>query len=404
MRTRTLLIAIISFLYWAARRVFELLVLVGTSDRAKEIEILLLRHELQVLRRQVARPRVGTADRALLATLTQLLPRARWRSLLVRPETLLRWHRELVRRRWTYESRRPGRPPLAARARQLILRLAAENPTWGYKRIHGELLGLGISLSPSSVWNVLHHHGIEPAPRHASVSWREFLHQQAAGILECDFFTVETLWLRRLHVLFFIGLERRFVYLAGVTANPNGGWVAQQARNLIMTLAEREQRPSFLVRDRDSKFTAGFDEVFRSEGIRVIRAPLAAPRAKAHAERWVGSVRRECLDRALIVSRPHLEAVLREYVAYYNTHRPHRSLQQQPPPCPNRFPSLPTIARGASIGTTDWGPASRIRTRRIALPAAISPDRADPDALRPSAWNNSSCAAAEPGPNRHTHH
>ncbi len=163
------------------------------------------------------------------------------------------------------------------------------------------------------------------------MSWREFLRQQAAGIVECDFFTVETLWLRRLHVLFFIELKRRRVHLAGVTANPNGAWVAQQARNLIMTVAEQEQRPRFLIRDRDSKFTAVFDEVFRSEGIRVIRAPVAAPRAKAHAERWVGSVRRECLDRILIVSRTHLEAVLREYIAYYNTHRPHRSLEQQPP-------------------------------------------------------------------------
>jgi transposase InsO family protein len=169
---------------------------------------------------------------------------------------------------------------------------------------------------------MLHRHGIEPAPRRASVSWREFLRQQAAAILECDFFTVEALWLRRL---------RRRVHLAGVSANPNGAWVAQQARNLLMTLAEQEQRPRFLIGDRDSKFTAAFHEVFRSEGIRVIRAPIAAPRAKAHAEHWVGSVRRECLDRVLIVSRTHLEAVLREYVASYNTHRPHRSLEQQPP-------------------------------------------------------------------------
>jgi putative transposase len=153
----------------------------------------------------------------------------------------------------------------------------------------------------------------------------------SAGILECDFFTVETLCLRRLHVLFFIELESRRVHLAGVTANPNSAWVAQQARNLIMTLAEEDQHPRFLIRDRDSKFTAVFDEVFRSEGIRVLRTPIAAPRAKPHAERWVGSVRRECLDRILIVSRKHLKAVLREYVCYYNTHRPHRSLEQRPP-------------------------------------------------------------------------
>src|ERR671931_1826160 len=306
MGARRLLLEGLSFAYWVVRRLFELLILFGRSERAKEVEILVLRHELQVLRRQVARPRLRSADRVLLAALSQLLPQAQRRSFLVQPATLLRWHRALVRRRWTHEGRRRGRPPLLAQTRRLILRLAAENPSWGYKRIHRELLGLGISLSASSVWNVLRRHGIEPAPRRASVSWREFLRQQAAGIVECDFFTVETLWLRRFHVLFFIELARRRVYLAGVTASPNGAWVVQQARNLVMTLTAEEHRP---IRDRDCKFTAGFDEVFRAEGIRVIRTPIAAPRAKAHAERWVGSVRRECLDRILIVSRAPLERV-----------------------------------------------------------------------------------------------
>ena len=212
-----------------------------------------------------------------------------------------------------------------------VLRLAAENPSWGYKRIQGELVALGLPLSASSVWNILHRHGINPASRRASVGWRELLRQQAAVILECDFFTVETLWLRRFYVLFFIELSRRRVYLAGITANPDGAWVVQQARNLAMTLAEQKRRHRILIRDRDSKFTAAFDAVFRSEGLRLIKAPIAAPRAKAHAERWVGSARRECLDRILIVSRRQLETVLREYVAYYNTHRPHRSLDQQPP-------------------------------------------------------------------------
>jgi putative transposase len=331
MRSRSLLLAILSFLYWAVRRLLELLVLFGRDEGAKEVEILVLRHELQVLRRQVACPRLRAADRLLLAALSRVLPRPRRRSFLVQPATLLRWHRELVRRRWTYPGRPRGRPRLTAQTRQLVLRLAAENPTWGYKRIHGELVGLGVRLSPSSVWNLLHRYGIESAPRRASVSWREFLRQQAAGILECDFFTVETLWLRRFYVLFFIELGRRRVHLASVTTNPNSAWVAQQARNLVMTLAEKEQRPRLLIRDRDCKFTAGFDEVFRSEGIRVIRAPVAAPRAKAHAERWVGSVRRECLDRVLIVSRGHLERVLREYVAHHNMNRPHRALEQQPP-------------------------------------------------------------------------
>jgi putative transposase len=331
MRIRRLLLEGLSFAYWVVRRLFELLILFGRSERAKELEILVLRHELQVLRRQVGRPRLRSADRVLLAAFSQLLPRPRRRSFLVQPATLLRWHRDLVRRRWTYAGRRPGRPPLLAQTRQLILRLAAENPSWGYKRIHGELVGLGIELSPSSVWNLLHRHGIEPAPRRASVSWREFLRQQAAGIVECDFFTVETLWLRRFYVLFFIELSRRRVYLAGITATPHGAWVVQQARNLLMTLTDQGQSLRILIRDRDSKFTAAFDEVFRSEGLKVIKAPIAAPRGKAHAERWVGSVRRECLDRILIVSRRQLETVLSEYVAYYNTHRSHRSLDQQPP-------------------------------------------------------------------------
>jgi putative transposase len=330
MASRRLLLEGLSFSYWVVRRLFELVILLGRSERAKELEILMLRHELQVLRRQVGRPRLRSADRVLLAALNQLLPR-KWRSFLVQPATLLRWHRELVRRRWTYAGQRPGRPPLASQMQQLILRLAAENPSWGYKRIQGELVALGMPLSASGVWNVLHRHGIEPAPRRASVSWRDFLRQQAAAILECDFFTVETLWLRRFYVLFFIELSRRRVYLAGVTATPDGAWVAQQARNLTMALTEQKQRHRILIRDRDSKFTAAFDEVFRSEGLRLIKTPIAAPRAKAHAERWVGSARRECLDRILILSRTHLETVLREYVAYYNAHRPHRSLDQQSP-------------------------------------------------------------------------
>jgi len=222
MRIRPLLLEIFSLAYWLSRRLLELLILLACSDQRKEVEILLLRHELQVLRRQVARPRLRPADRVVLAALSQALPRAR--SLLVQPATLLRWHRELVRRRWSYPVRPQGRPPLVSQARQLVLRLAAENPGWGYKRIHGELTGLGFTLSPSSVWNILRRHGIDPAPRRASVSWRQFLRQQAAGIVECDFFTVDTVWLRRFYVFFFIELERRRVHIAGITSHPNGAW------------------------------------------------------------------------------------------------------------------------------------------------------------------------------------
>jgi hypothetical protein len=184
-----------------------------------------------------------------------------------------------------------------------VVRLARENPSWGYRRIQGELVGLGVKLAASTVWTILKEAGVEPAPKRLEQSWAEFLRAQAASILECDFLTVDTLFLRRFYVLFFIELATRRVHLAGITTNPDGRWVAQQARNLLMQLDDEDVRPLFLVRDRDSKFTRAFDEVFRSEGIRVIKAPVRAPRARAHAERWVGTVRRECLDRLLILGR-----------------------------------------------------------------------------------------------------
>jgi transposase InsO family protein len=201
----------------------------------------------------------------------------------------------------------------------------------GYRRIPGELVGLGIKLAASTVWTILKEAGIEPAPRRFEQSWGEFLPQQAASILECDFLTVDTLFLKRVYVLFFIELASRRVHLAGITTNPDGRWVTQQARNLLMKLDEEGIRQRFLIRDRDSKFTGDFDEVFRSEGIRVIKAPVRAPKSRAHAERWVGSVRRECLDRLLILGRRHLQHVLAAYVRHFNEHRPHRALGQRPP-------------------------------------------------------------------------
>jgi putative transposase len=205
----------LSLLYWALRRVLELVFLRWRSERRKELEIVLLRHELQVLRRQVARPRLERADRALLAAFSRALRGARWNSFLVTPGTLMRWHRELVRRRWTYRGRRPGRPSVASEVRQLVLRLASENPSWGYRRIQGELIGLGIRVAPSTVWKLLREAGIDPAPRRESQSWREFLARQAAGIVACDFFTVDSVLLRRYYALFFIELSSRRVHLAG---------------------------------------------------------------------------------------------------------------------------------------------------------------------------------------------
>ena len=322
---------VISCLYWLFRHLVGLIVLRCRSEAANEVEILVLRHELAVLRRQVGRPNCRPADRALLAALARLLPRERWGSVFVRPETIRRWHRTLVARRWTYPDRRPGRPATDREIRALILQLARENPAWGYRRIHGELAGLGVRIAASTIWTILQGAGIEPAPRRSSETWRAFLRSQASGMIACDFFTVETVLLRRLYVLVFIELATRKVYLAGVTANPTGEWATQQARNIIDTFSNRSESIRFLIHDRDSKFTAAFDEVFRSEAIRIVRTPVRAPRANAYMERWIGSIRRECLDRLLIFNRRHLERVLPVYVHHHNAHRPHRSLNQQAP-------------------------------------------------------------------------
>jgi putative transposase len=319
-----------TFVYLVVRNLFALVWLLARPRRSKECEILLLRHELAVLRRQSARPSPTRADRALFAALSRAVPRTAWANLAVRPDTLLRWHRQLVARRWTYAHRKAGRPPLERSLRELILRLARENPHWGYKRIVGELTGLGISVSATSVRKVLLVAGLQPAPERTPSSWRGFLRAQAASVLACDFLTVETAFLQRVYVLFFISLATRRIEYVACSSNPDGRWVAQQARNLVMQLGD-EQPFRFLIHDRDAKFSHAFDEVLRSEGIRVIRTPVQAPNANAHAERWIRTLRTDCLDRILILGRRHLEHVLRRYRRHYNEHRPHRALRLQPP-------------------------------------------------------------------------
>ncbi|MFC6022943.1 integrase core domain-containing protein [Plantactinospora solaniradicis] len=326
-------------------QITQLIVLALRGDRSNEVEILVLRHQVAVLRRQVSRPDLEPADRAVLSVLSRLLPRPRWASFFVTPATLLRWHRDLVARRWTYP-RRPGRPSTSAQVRRLVLRLAQENPTWGCRRIQGELGGLGYRIAASTVWKILTRAGLDPAPRRSGPTWTQFLAAQAKGILACDFLHVDMIGLTRVYVLFLIEIGTRRVHILGATRNPTGAWVTQLARNLMMDLGDRGSQFKFLIRDRDTKYTAMFDGVFTAEGIEVLRSPSGAPRANAHAERWVGTVRRECLDRMLIYNPRHLQVVLDEYVTHYNDHRPHQGRAQRPP---NREEPPPPVADLATI-------------------------------------------------------
>jgi putative transposase len=312
-------------------RVLGWLALLARSDAAKDVEILTLRHEVAVLRHTNPRPALTWCDRALLSALTRMLPTSLRQLRLVTPRTLLRWHARLVARRWTYPHRRPGRPPTAPPIRDQVLRMARENPRWGYRRIQGELVGLGHTVAASTVWKIMKDAGLDPAPRRSGPTWRQFLSAQAHGILAVDFAHVDTVLLRRLYILLVIEHDRRRVHLAGITAHPTGDWVTQQARNLLMDLGDRADQFRFLIRDRDSKFTTAFDTVFAGADIRIIRTPARAPRANAIVERFIGTLRRECLDHLLITGPRHLDVVLREYMQHFNTHRPHRALHQQPP-------------------------------------------------------------------------
>jgi putative transposase len=336
-----------SLLYLILRRVLG----IGRSAKGeRDIELLVLRHQVKVLQRQVKRPTLRRSDRLLLAAASRRLSRTLWSVFMVRPDTLLRWHRDLVRRKWTFKRRASGRPPLDPETVDLVVRFGKENPRWGYQRIRGELLKLGIKVSATTVRSVLLRHGLEPAPRRAGPTWPEFLRAQAAGILACDFFTIETITLRTLYVLFFIELATRRVHVVGATAHPDSAWVNQQARNLAID--DRLENVRFLLRDRDSKFPGSFDAVFETDGVRVVRTPIRAPRANAFAERFVRTVRSECLDHVLVYGRGHLEAVLRTYVAHYIRERPRRGLALATPlgrVVPVR-PSISTVERRSVLG------------------------------------------------------
>ena len=318
-------------------RVMSLLRLSHREAWWKDAEILMLRHQLAVAQRE--RPRVHAhltwPDRAWLALLAATLPvkRLAGMRLLVTPGTIVRWHRDIVRRRWARLSRqgRSGRPATHRRVRSMVLRLARENESWGYRRIHGELAGLGITVAPSTVWRILKSAGIEPAPRRNGSGWAEFLRSQARGILALDFFTADLLNGAKVYVLAVIEHGTRRIRVLGATEHPAQSWVVQQARNLLMDLGDTGTRMKFVLHDRDASFTATFDAVFQAAGVRVIRSAVRAPRMNSIMERWIGSCRRELLDRTLIWNQRHLMTVLREYEDFYNNHRPHRSLNQAAP-------------------------------------------------------------------------
>jgi putative transposase len=318
---------LLKIVYLLTCRVLGLAVLAFRGDRARDAELLVLRHENAVLRRHVGRD--GTSRATGCGS--------------------PRWHGSCRAGAGSGSSPRRSWPGIANSLAASTTRASGASPAarrrpraslawsfgwqgrirfmWGHRRIHGELTKLGIAVAPSTVWEILRAAGIDPAPRRSGPTWRQFLHAQAAGILAVDFLHVDTVLLKPIYVLVFIEHRTRRMHLGGVTAHPTGDWAVQQARNLALTLGERFENIKFLVRDHGSNFTASFDAVFQASGTRIVHTAVQAPRMNAICERQAGTLRRELLDRVLILGEAHLRTVLAEYQVHYNTARPHQGIE-----------------------------------------------------------------------------
>jgi putative transposase len=334
------------------------------SNTDKDIEILALPHQLAVLQRRVDKPRLTLSDRAFLAALLHTIPRPTLRQLhlIISPDTILRWHRDLLRRRHASASRptRRGRPPTVRSIRAVVLRLAHENPSWGYRRIHGELATLAIKVAPSTVWEILKTNGIRPAPHLDHLTWATFLRSQAHALLAADFFETSTLTGTRLYILAVIGHTTRRIRILGTTAHPTAAWTTQMARNLVMDLQDSSVAVKYLIRDRDSRYTAAFDAVLTDSGIAITKTGIRVPRMNAIMERWIRTCRTELLDRTLIVNQVHLLHALREFETFYNNQRTHRALHGATPlrPLPNRSPNQTDWTTSTSDDETDSAASS----------------------------------------------
>ncbi|MFG3369619.1 integrase core domain-containing protein [Streptomyces sp. NPDC048156] len=348
-----------SLVYRVVRKLLAVPAVLLRRDMAEDAELLVLRHENAVLRRQLTGPvRYEPADRLWFAALSSLIPRRLWAQVFpVTPATLLAWHRRLIARKWDYSKRRSrhGRPATASAVKALVLQFAKQNPRWGCRRIQGELVRLGHPVGSTTVWEILTAAGIDPAPRRSGPTWREFLTAQTEGIIACDFLHIDLVDLRRVYALVFLEHGARRLHIAGVTAHPTGSWTVQQARNLPVELGVRVDSLRFLLRDRDAKYTESFDAVFAADDIRVVRTAPRAPRMNAHCERIIGTLRREALDHLLIWNETHARQVLDAYARHYNGHRPHQARGQLPPlaqehPSPLIAPSAHGLLRTRILG------------------------------------------------------